>query len=110
MENLLLQARRASNNPLDCLETIGTLKRMKFDSASFELLHRNRRLLSRGGMDVFIKYCKDRKRLFRIDATNHRVHQRLRYVLLSCPGGDLPKGKSFQVLAEEAFHVIPPIE
>lgn len=32
------------------------------------------------------------------------------YVLLSCPNGAPSKGKSFQMLAEEAFKVIPPIQ
>jgi hypothetical protein len=41
------------------------------------------------------------------DGNNHRVHQRLMYVLLSCPAGP-PQGKSFEVLADEAFRLIPP--
>jgi hypothetical protein len=43
------------------------------------------------------------------DGSNHRVHQRLKFVLLSCPDGAPPKGKSFQALAEEAFKLIPPV-
>lgn len=57
----------------------------------------------------FYSYSKGRKR-FEEDGNNHRVHQRLMYVLLSCPDGAPPKGKSFQGLAEEAFKEIPPIE
>lgn len=41
---------------------------------------------------------------------NHRVHQRLMYVLLSCQDGVPPKGKNFRALAEEAYRQIPPIQ
>jgi hypothetical protein len=37
------------------------------------------------------------------------VHQRLAYVLLSCPDGTPPRGKSFEMLADEARHLIRPI-
>jgi hypothetical protein len=108
MDSLLIQARKANNNPLDCLDTIEALKSMKFDNAAFELLHRNKKLHVRDSMDGFTRYCKGRKGVFHNDATNHRVHQRLTYVLLSRQN-DPSKGKSFQSLAEEAFRLIPPI-
>jgi hypothetical protein len=43
------------------------------------------------------------------EGNNHRVHQRLRYVLLSCLNDAQSKGKSFLTLAEEAYQEIPPI-
>jgi hypothetical protein len=58
MSNLLFETLKASNNPLDCLETIKALKRMEFDNAAFELLHRNKKLVPRGSMDVFTDYAK----------------------------------------------------
>ena len=85
------------------------MKHLRFRNAAFELLHRDRALRPCGTMGEFISYCEGLKRLFHHDETNHRVHQRLKYVLLSCPDGAPPMGKSFQMLAEEAFRLIPPI-
>ena len=100
MENLLLQARKASRDSRDCRKTIDTLQRIGFDNDAFELLHSDT-------MEGFYRYSKG-VHGFRDDETNHRVHQRLMYVLLSCPDGVPPKGKSFQRLAEEAYNEIPP--
>ena len=82
-----------------------TLKAMRsrndaFGEGAFSRLHSDT-------MDGFYRYCEEHQR-FRDDETNHRVHQRLRYVLLSCPDGAAPKGKTFRSLAEEAFRLIQP--
>jgi hypothetical protein len=77
---------------------------MEFSEDAFRLLHHQH-----GGMAEFYSYSESVQR-FRDDKNNHRVHQRLMYLLLSCPDGALPKGKSFQALAEEAFRLIPPFK
>lgn len=102
MNSLLIRARKASRDPRDCRKTIDTLQRMGFDDEAFRRLHSD-------SMDGFYRYSKGVHR-FRDDETNHRVHQRLTYVLSGCPAGTLPKGKNFQMLAEEAFRLIPPIQ
>jgi hypothetical protein len=103
MIDLLIQARKASRDPEECRETLSALEIMKFNDDAFRLLHQMRD--SRAG---FYRYC-GKIGEFREDGNNHRVHQRLKYVLLSCPGGALPVGKSFRALAEEAYRWIPPI-
>jgi len=65
-------------------------------------------LLHSDSMDGFYHYSEGVHQ-FKDDETNHRVHQRLTYVLLSCPDGIPPKGKTFQTLAKEAFKLIPPV-
>jgi hypothetical protein len=63
--------------------------------------------VSPGSAARFYRYCESVQQ-FVEEGSNHRVHQRLTYVLLSCPAGATPEGKSFQALAEEAFALIPP--
>jgi hypothetical protein len=103
MDSLLTQSRKASRDPRDCRNTIDALRDMGFSDDSFPALHHQH-----GSSAVFYSYCGGVQR-FREDDNNHRVHQRLTYVLLSCPGGAPPKAKSFQTLAEEAFRLIPSI-
>ena len=102
MDSLVPQARKASQDPSDCRTAIDTLRGMEFSEDAFRLLHHQH-----GSMAEFYSYSESVQR-FRDDKNNHRVHQRLMYLLLSCPDGVPPKGKSFQALAEEAFRLIPP--
>ena len=104
MHTLLNQAQKASRDPSDCRRTIDELRGLGFEEDAFRLLHHQR-----GSMAEFYSYS-ERVQRFRDDKNNHRVHQRLMYVLLSCLDGAPPKGKSFQALAEEAFRLIPVIE
>jgi len=101
MEKLLSQARNASRDPTDCRRTIDRLRSMGFGEEAFAALHQQH-----GRMSTFYGYCGGVQR-FREDDSNHRVHQRLKCVLLSCPDAKPPKGKSFQMLAEEAVKLIP---
>jgi hypothetical protein len=101
MESPLIQVRKASRDSGECRQTIDALQAMGFGENAFRRLHSD-------SMDGFYGYCT-RVNRFVDDETNHRVHQRLTYVLLSCPDGAPPKGKSFLTLAEEAFKLIPPI-
>ena len=103
MDSLLTQARKASRDPRECRRTMDALKRMGFSDDDFPLLHHQR-----GSAVSFFSFSEGVQR-YRDDQNNHRVHQRLTYVLLSSPDGTPPKGKSFQTLAEEAFRLIPPI-
>jgi len=102
MNGLPIQARTASPDPSDCRRTIDTLQAMGFREDAFRLLHHQK-----GSVARFYHYSKSVKQ-FVDDGNNHRVHQRLTHVLLSCPDGAPPKGKSFQALAEAAFRLIPP--
>lgn len=104
MNNLLIQAKDASRDSRDCRKTIDTLRGMGFGDDAFRPLHRHRR-----SMAEFYSFAECVQR-FRDDKNNHRVHQRLTYVLLSCPDGVPPKGESFQTLVEEAFGPILPIQ
>lgn len=104
MESLLIQARKATTDPRDCRGTIDALRAMGFGEDAFRLLHH-----LHGNADGFYHYCKNVRR-FEEDGNNHRVHQRLTYVLLSCLDAALPKGKGFEALAEEAVRWIPPIQ
>lgn len=104
MDSLLIQTRTASRDPKDCLRTIDTLRAMGFGDEAFRRLHHQR-----GSIAEFYSFSEGVQR-YRDDMNNHRVHQRLTYVLLSCPDGAPPKGKSFLTLAEEAFRLIPPAE
>lgn len=103
MDTQLDQSRNASRDPRDCRETIDALRRIGFGDDAFRLLHPFRATLS-----GFYDYSK-KVQVFDEDGNNHRIHQRLVYVLLSCPTGAPPKGKSFDALAEEAFRLIPPV-
>jgi hypothetical protein len=104
MNSLVTQAREASPNPSDCRRTIDTLRARGFGEEAFRRLHH-----LNGSLARFYAYSEGVQE-FRDDGNNHRVHQRLRYVLLSCPEGVPPKGSSLQALAEEAFRLIPPIQ
>ena len=104
MDSLLLQARKASRDSRDCRETIDRLRAIGFSDDAFRLLHHQHGSLAR-----FYSFSEGVQR-YRDDQNNHRVHQRLLYVLLSCPDGAPPNGKSFQALAEEAFRLIPPFK
>ena len=103
MNRLVTEARQASPDPTDCRKTIDTLQAMGFGQDAFKRLHHQN-----GGMAEFYSYSESVQR-FREDANNHRVHQRLVYIQLSCPAGGPPKGKTFQTLAEEAYRLIPPV-
>lgn len=103
MDSLLTQARNASRDPRDCHKTLDALRAIGFSDDAFSALHHQH-----GSAAAYSSYCEGVQR-FRDDDNNHRVHQRLMYVLLSCPNGAPPKGKSFQTLAEEAFRLIPPV-
>jgi hypothetical protein len=99
---ILDEARAASANTTDVRRTIERLTGMGFKNDAFKTLHH-----LKGTINTFTNYSRGRS--FILDGNNHRVHQRLTYVLLSCPAGAPPKGKSFQALAKEAFRLIPPI-
>lgn len=103
MDSLLLQARNASRDARECRKTMDALKRIGFNENAFRLLHHQR-----GSIATFYGYREGVQR-YRDDGNNHRVHQRLKYVLLSCPEGVLPKSRSFRCLAGEAVRLIPPI-
>ena len=103
MNSLVTEARNASRDPRDCRRRIDTLRVVGFKDDAFRLLHHQH-----GSAARFYRYSKGIQQ-FEEDGNNHRVHQRLKYVLLSCPDGAPPKGKSFQTLAEEAFRMMPPI-
>lgn len=103
MNSLLLQALKASRDSDECRRTIDALPN-GFGEDAFKLLHHQHGRLSR-----FYLYSEGIQR-FEDDGNNHRVHQRLMYVLLSCPDGVPPKGKSFLTLAEEALRLILPIQ
>jgi len=107
MDSLLTQARKASRDPKECRKTMDVLRAIGFfddGGRAFKQLHHQ------GGSETrFCRYCGG-VGLFNDDDNNHRVHQRLKFVQLSCPGGAPPKGKSFQNLAQEAVRLIPPIE
>lgn len=102
----MMQARRASRDARECRATMEALRKIGFfddGGVAFSRLHHQH-----GSAMTFYKFSKGVQQ-YRDDRNNHRVHQRLMFVLLSCPGGALPKGESFQMLAEEAFRLIPPI-
>jgi hypothetical protein len=101
MHDIVVQARTASSDPKDCRRTIDALQAMGFAEDAFRLLHHLNDTAAR-----FYSYSERIER-FEEDGNNHRVHQRLMYVLLLCPDGAPPKGKSFQTLAEEAYRQIP---
>jgi hypothetical protein len=103
MDSLAIEARKASADPRDCREAMNTLRFMGFGEDEFRLLHHQH-----GSAARFYRYCESVQQFVEY-GNNHRVHQRLTYVLLSCPAGALPEGKSFQALAEEAFRLILPI-
>jgi hypothetical protein len=103
MDSLVIAARKASADARDCRKTMDTLRFMGFGEDVFRLLHHQH-----GSAARFYRYCESVQQ-FVEDGNNHRVHQRLTYVLLSCPAGALPKGKTFEALAEEAFRLISPI-
>jgi len=103
MNSVVTEARRtASTDPKDCRRTIDTLQAMGFGKEAFRKLHHLNDTPA-----SFSRFSESVQR-FDEDGNNHRVHQRLMYVLLSCPAGTPPKGKSFQTLAEEAYQQIPP--
>jgi hypothetical protein len=104
MDSPLIRAREATSDPRDCRKTIDALRDIGFRDDAFRALHHQH-----GSAARFYSYCGG-VRLFEEDRNNHRVHQRLVYVLLACPGAALPKGTSFLTLAEEAFRLIPPVE
>lgn len=104
MDSLLIQARKASRDSRDCRRTIDALRTMGFPDDAFPALHHQH-----GSVTRFYSFSEGVQQ-YRDDENNHRVHQRLMYVLLSCPDGALPRGKSFQTLAEEAVRLIPPIQ
>jgi hypothetical protein len=104
MDKLLIQSRKASRDSRDCRRTIDTLRGMGFGDEAFRKLHQ-----FHGSVAGFYSFSETVQR-YRDDKNNHRVHQRLMYVLLSCPNGTPPKGKTFQILAEEAFKLIPPVQ
>ena len=99
---ILDEALAASADTTDVRRTIEKLTGMGFGNDAFKTLHH-----LGGTIITFTIYSRGRS--FIVDGNNHRVHQRLMYVLLSCPGGAPPKGKSFQALAKEAFKLIPPV-
>jgi hypothetical protein len=103
MNSLVAQAKKASADPRDCRRTIDTLQAMGFGKEAFRKLHHLNDTTA-----GFYRYS-ERIQRFEEDGNNHRVHQRLMYVLLSCPSGTSPKGKSFQTQAEEAYQQIPPL-
>jgi len=75
MNSLLIQARNATRDPRDCRKTIDTLQAMGFGEDAFKGLHH------KNATDAqFDAYC-DGVKQFVDDGNNHRVHQRLMYVL-----------------------------
>jgi uncharacterized protein (TIGR02452 family) len=103
MTGVFQEAKRASANPADARRTITDLKAIGFPYDAFELLHH-----LRDNIDSFCKYSSNIRR-FEEDGNNHRVHQRLKYVLLSCPAGTRPSPERFVALAQEAWQKIPPV-
>jgi hypothetical protein len=104
MDSLAIQARKASQDPSDCRRAIDSLRSIGFGEDAFRGLHHQR-----GSMAEFYSYTES-IRQFVEDGNNHRVHQRLIFVLLSCLDGVPPKGKNFQALADEAYRLIPPVD
>ncbi len=102
MDDLIAEARKASANPKECRDTIDRLRRMGF-GAEFKQLHH----LS-DTADGFYRYSKGISR-FRGDGNNHRLHQRLMFVLLSCLDGATPTEARFHALVEEANRAFPPV-
>ena len=100
METALSQARKASRDPRDCRRLIDTLRGMGLGDKEFRQLHHKP-----DSITGFDNYCRGVGQ-FMEDGNNHLVHQRLTYILLSCPDGTPPKGESFQTLAEEARKLI----
>lgn len=101
MSDLVTQARSASRDAVDCLRTIKNLQAIGFTDDAFRRLHHQC-----VRMGDFCRHSDNKN--FKYEGNNHRVHQRLMYVLLSCPDGAPPKGKSFQTLADEAYKLLPP--
>ncbi len=94
----------ANKNEIDPRSTLELLKRLKclgLDDKAFRRLHH-----LQGSIAGFGKYCENTQR-FREDGNNHRVHQRLRYVLSAYLDCKPPKGKNFERLAIEAMTLIP---
>jgi hypothetical protein len=99
---------RASSSGIDPKETLGILKKLQpfgFGDTEFSLLHQ---WGSKGSLTRFRNYCRE-KQWFRVDDSNHRLHQRLAFVLSRCEGGALHKGKTFASLATEAFQQFPKV-
>jgi hypothetical protein len=94
-------------DPQDTLELITKLRRFSFHDEDFKLRHH---WGARGELKKFVNYCnEDQERRFQLDGNNHRLHQRLKYVLESCQNGKLNRSKSFAHLAEEACKEFPPL-
>lgn len=103
MDSPLTQARKASRDSRDCRRTIDALRAMGFPDDTFPALHHQH-----GSVARFYSFSRGVQQ-YRDDQNNHRVHQRLMYVLLSCSDATPPNQRNFQTLAEEAFKLIPPI-
>ena len=91
MNSLLTQARKASRVSRDCRGTIDALQSMEFGEDSFTRLHHQS-----GSMAEFYRYSQSVQR-FRDDKNNHRVHQRLKYVQLSCSLVPHRRGRVFRL-------------
>jgi hypothetical protein len=92
-------------DPQDTLRIIKKLKSFGFEDEEFWLVHQWGR---RGRLSAFRKHCNETQR-FREDENNHRLHERLAFVLALCEAGALNRGKTFEMLAVEAFHEHPKI-
>jgi hypothetical protein len=99
---ILDEAKKASRDTSECRRTIDALVLLGFDDEAFQQIHTD-------SIHGFYEYSKHVLR-FKEDETNHRVHQRLMYIRLSCPNGVPPKGKSFLSLAGEARKLITPFK
>jgi hypothetical protein len=106
MDSPLIQARKASRDPKDCLSTIDALRAIGFfddGGDAFKRLHHQG-----GSVTRFSSYSRGVGQ-YEDDDNNHRVHQRLTYVLLSCTNGPPPKEERFLTLTKEAMKLIPPM-
>jgi hypothetical protein len=95
--------------PKETIEIIYRLKQLHFDDDedAFWRLHHWRLKARRARLEAFRGYIGEFSS-YQLDGDNHRVHQRLSYVLDECHGGSYPPQRTFADLADEAFHKIPP--
>jgi hypothetical protein len=91
-------------DPKQTIKLIEHLKALGFDDEAFRLLHH-----FQGSMNSFERHARI-VTSFHEDGNNHRVRNRLEFVLGSCTNGLPPKGEIFASLARESKRRIPPID
>jgi hypothetical protein len=90
-------------DPKDTLEIIRKLGPFGFGDPEFRLVHHWGR---RGRLSAFRKHC-NKTQWFRGDDNNHRLHERLVFILSCCEAGARNRGKTFETLAVNAFDKHP---